>query len=183
MARTGGKTSAKRRPARQMSKQALTRMPNAQPEPSMEEILASIRRIISEDEEEPAQKPTPQTFHPPQTSDQAAREEQSAQAPQEDAADEHLATEDVEMIKKNVAEAMEDEEDSIVDETTAVAASQAFRNLSASVKVTDAPGRSLENIVTDMLRPMIKEWLDANLPAIVEEKVEEEVQRVARRRR
>ncbi|MCA8888147.1 MAG: DUF2497 domain-containing protein, partial [Parvularculaceae bacterium] len=34
-----------------------------------------------------------------------------------------------------------------------------------------------------MLRPMIKEWLDANLPAIVEEKVEEEVQRVARRRR
>ncbi|MEZ5916594.1 MAG: hypothetical protein R3C40_03350 [Parvularculaceae bacterium] len=129
-----------------MSKQALTRMPNAQPEPSMEEILASIRRIISEDEEEPAQKPTPQTFHPPQTSDQAARVDQSAQAPQEDAADEHLATEDVEMmIKKNVAEAMEDEEDSIVDETAAT--SQAFRNLSASVKVTDAPGRSLEDIV------------------------------------
>ena len=31
--------------------------------------------------------------------------------------------------------------------------------------------------------PMIKEWLDSNLPAIVEDKVEEEVQRVARRRR
>ncbi len=154
-------------------------MPNAQPEPSMEEILASIRRIISEDEEEPAQKPTPQTFHPPQASEPAASE-----APQEeDAAGEHLATEDVEMIKKNVAEAMEDDSESIVDETTAVAASQAFRSLSASVKVTDTPGRSLEDIVTEMLRPMIKEWLDANLPTIVEEKVEEEVQRVARRRR
>jgi len=34
-----------------------------------------------------------------------------------------------------------------------------------------------------MLRPMIKDWLDANLAEIVEQKVEEEVQRVARRRR
>ncbi|WP_304608259.1 PopZ family protein [Hyphomonas sediminis] len=39
---------------------------------------------------------------------------------------------------------------------------------------------TLEGLVRELLRPMIKEWLDANLPKIVEEKVEAEVQRIAR---
>jgi cell pole-organizing protein PopZ len=155
----------------------------------MEEILASIRRIISEDEEDPTARPAPAAAPTrPAAVERTAAPVPEYQPPappsaQDDGADEHLATEDVEMIKKNVAEAFEDDVESIVDETTAAAASQAFRSLSATVKVSDTPGRSLEDIVTEMLRPMIKDWLDANLPAIVEEKVEEEVQRVARRRR
>jgi hypothetical protein len=56
-------------------------------------------------------------------------------------------------------------------------------SLSQSVQVSDGRGRTLEDIVVEMLRPMVKDWLDQNLPQIVEEKVEEEVQRVARRRR
>ena len=39
---------------------------------------------------------------------------------------------------------------------------------------------TLEGLVKELLKPMIKEWLDANLPAIVEDKVEAEVQRIAR---
>lgn len=92
-------------------------------------------------------------------------------------------TESLEMLKKNVeAGAPEAEEALILDQTAAAAASQAFENLSQSVRVADKDSRTLEDIVVVMLKPMIKDWLDANLPAIVEEKVEQEVQRVARRR-
>ena len=89
------------------------------------------------------------------------------------------------MIKKSVAEAFEEEGDVILDETAAAAASKAFQSLSQNVRVStpEGEGRTLEDIVVAMLKPMVKDWLDANLPAIVEEKVEEEVQRLARRRR
>jgi cell pole-organizing protein PopZ len=161
-------------------------MDNAQPEPSMEEILASIRRIISEDEEDagpakPAETAKPQGLKKP---DPAPAASPFARKRDEDAAKPHLETEDLEMLKKNVAEATaESVEESILDQPAAAAASEAFRSLSQTVRVNDGDGKTLEDIVVAMLNPMIKEWLNANLPAIVEEKVEEEVQRVARRRR
>jgi cell pole-organizing protein PopZ len=43
-------------------------------------------------------------------------------------------------------------------------------------------GRTLEDVVRELLRPLLKEWLDENLPAIVEEKVQAEVERISRRR-
>jgi cell pole-organizing protein PopZ len=43
--------------------------------------------------------------------------------------------------------------------------------------------RSLEDVVTEMLEPMLKQWLDDNLPSIVERKVQEEIERVSRGRR
>ncbi len=174
-------------------------MENAQPEPSMEEILASIRRIISEDEDDngPGAKPAaakPElTLRPsaqapvqPQTSAPAPQPQQPAavQRPAEALEDRQRKTEDLESIKKNVTAAMqEDTGEDILDRSAAAAATEAFRTLSQSVRISDGPGRTLEDIVVEMLRPMVKDWLDANLPAIVEEKVEEEVQRVARRRR
>lgn len=161
-------------------------MSNAQPEPSMEEILASIRRIISEDEEEPAPKPSPRvepvraaTPEPVRPAAVQPRPTPQPAPPPEPT----FATEDVEMIRKNVAEAMQDDEDGIVASETATAASKAFMSLSQTVQVSDGRGRTMEDIVIEMLRPMIKDWLDQNLATIVEEKVEEEVQRVARRRR
>jgi hypothetical protein len=87
------------------------------------------------------------------------------------------------MIKRNAATAVRTEEESMLTETTAVAASKAFQALSQTVRVTEGPGRTLEDIVTEMLRPMVKDWLDVNLARIVEEKVEAEVERVARRGR
>lgn len=174
-------------------------MDNAQSEPSMEEILASIRRIISEDEDDarpaqPAAQPAAKTEPAPKPVETrraepapAPKPAATAPAPEPKAAPTPipLEAENVEMIRKNVAEAMEQEMgEPILDEPTATAASEAFHNLSETVRVSSREGgQTLEDIVTAMLQPMIKEWLNANLPAIVEEKVEEEVQRVARRRR
>lgn len=42
-----------------------------------------------------------------------------------------------------------------------------------------ASGNPIENMVSEMMRPMIKEWIDTNLPGIVERKVEAEIQQVA----
>ena len=39
---------------------------------------------------------------------------------------------------------------------------------------------TIEGLVREMMRPMLKEWLDENLPGIVEKHVEAEVQRIAR---
>jgi hypothetical protein len=45
-----------------------------------------------------------------------------------------------------------------------------------------AAGRTLEDVVRELLRPLLKTWLDENLPRIVEAKVAEEVERIARSR-
>jgi hypothetical protein len=149
----------------------------------MEEILASIRRIISEDEEAPSAKPTVRA-EPERKAEAISRTAPIRAQPLIAVEPEQkFATEDVEMIRKNVAETMVDEEDGMIETATAAAASKAFASLSQSVQVSDGQGRTLEELVVEMLRPLIKDWLDANLPQIVEEKVEEEVQRVARRRR
>ena len=162
-------------------------MSNAQPEPSMEEILASIRRIISEDEEEapakPAARAEPPRYAEPAPRPAAVQPPKPAPAPAQVEPEQKFATEDVEMIRKNVAEAIGDDDDGMIEETTAVAASKAFMSLSQTVQVSKGEGNTLEDIVVEMLRPMIKDWLNANLAEIVEQKVEEEVQRVARRRR
>jgi cell pole-organizing protein PopZ len=41
---------------------------------------------------------------------------------------------------------------------------------------------TLDAVVRELLRPLLKDWLDEHLPTIVEEKVQAEVDRVARRR-
>lgn len=53
----------------------------------------------------------------------------------------------------------------------------AFGRISA-LKVT-AETKTLEGLVADLLRPMLKEWLDANLPAIAERLVKQEIDRIA----
>jgi uncharacterized protein len=45
-----------------------------------------------------------------------------------------------------------------------------------------AEGRTLEDVVRELLRPLLKQWLDDNLPAIVETAVQAEVERIARSR-
>jgi cell pole-organizing protein PopZ len=42
--------------------------------------------------------------------------------------------------------------------------------------------RTLEDLVQDMLRPMLKGWLDEQLPALVERLVRAEIERVSRGR-
>jgi cell pole-organizing protein PopZ len=59
----------------------------------------------------------------------------------------------------------------------------AFQQLSDALLARATGDRSLEEMTRDMLRTMLKQWLDANLPSIVEDMVREEIQRVARRGR
>jgi cell pole-organizing protein PopZ len=40
--------------------------------------------------------------------------------------------------------------------------------------------RTLEELIRDLLTPMLKQWLDSNLPALVERLVHEEIQRMSR---
>jgi hypothetical protein len=63
-------------------------------------------------------------------------------------------------------------------EATAAVAS-AFNTLTESVNKHEP---SLEDVVRDTLRPMLKSWMDENLPRVVERMVETEVERVTRGR-
>ncbi len=42
-------------------------------------------------------------------------------------------------------------------------------------------GRTVEDLVMDLIRPMLREWLDANLPPLVERLVQREIRNLARR--
>ncbi|MAN73904.1 MAG: pole-organizing protein PopZ [Henriciella sp.] len=72
--------------------------------------------------------------------------------------------------------------EALTDERIAGAAATALGKLMVkrSSSEEEANPNTLDGLMRELLRPMIKEWLDANLPAIVERKVEEEVQRIAR---
>jgi uncharacterized protein len=56
----------------------------------------------------------------------------------------------------------------------------AFRHLSETMFAQGMGGRSLEAVTQDLLRGMLKQWLDDNLPPLVERLVREEIARVAR---
>lgn len=199
---------------------------NAEQEPTMEEILASIRRIINEDEDEkPAEAeaeaaPEPE---PEQAEPEAAAEPVSEPEPEpepqfdaepvsepeeddvleltervEDAAPEPepeeepvslsddlmiLDREDDEPEPEPAPQSAEEDEDRLVDDAPATAAAGMFAALSENLRVSSDQGQTLEGIVRELLRPMLKQWLDDNLPSIVEEKVQAEIERIARRRR
>jgi cell pole-organizing protein PopZ len=71
-------------------------------------------------------------------------------------------------------------ESSILSDATTAAVSAAFGSLTNTILTQNA--RTLEDIVKDMLRPMLKQWLDENLPTIVERMVRLEIERVSRGR-
>ena len=63
---------------------------------------------------------------------------------------------------------------------TSAAVDSAFNSLAQTVLVHNA--RTLEDLVREMLRPMLKTWLDDNLPGMVERLVRAEIERVSRGR-
>jgi uncharacterized protein len=68
----------------------------------------------------------------------------------------------------------------IVSDVTRAAVDAAFNSLAQTVLVQNA--RTLEDLVKEMLRPMLKSWLDDNLPTLVERLVRAEIERVSRGR-
>jgi hypothetical protein len=71
-------------------------------------------------------------------------------------------------------------ERNIMSAGTAAAVDSAFNALAQTVLVQNA--RTLEDLVREMLRPLLKSWLDDNLPGMVERIVKAEIERVARGR-
>ncbi len=66
----------------------------------------------------------------------------------------------------------------LTDDNTAESAAGALGKLISRMDISSE--KTIDGLVREMLKPMIKDWLDSNLPRIVEEKVEAEVQRIAR---
>jgi len=71
-------------------------------------------------------------------------------------------------------------ESGLLSRETSAAVDSAFNALAQTVLVQNA--RTLEDLVREMLRPMLKSWLDDNLPGMVERLVRAEIERVARGR-
>lgn len=199
-------------------------------EPSMEEILASIRKIISDDDTKTTAKaPAPVEESPAGQDDidalmasleaepavAVAQPKPSAAAPAspplevleltEDMAAEVDFMEEMEMESEPVAPApkarpamepraaMPDFEPEVPPARSSpssdnrllssgadAAIAQAFGSLTHTILSQNA--RTLDDLVQDMLRPMLKQWLDDNLPSLVERLVRSEIERVSRGR-
>jgi cell pole-organizing protein PopZ len=70
------------------------------------------------------------------------------------------------------------DEDRLISDATDHTVSGAFNMLAHTVLANN--GRTLDDLVKEMLRPMLKMWLDDNLPTIVERLVRAEIERVSR---
>jgi cell pole-organizing protein PopZ len=68
----------------------------------------------------------------------------------------------------------------LMSATTTAAVDSAFNSLAHTILGQNA--RTLEDLVKEMLRPMLKSWLDDNLPSLVERIVRAEIERVSRGR-
>ena len=73
-----------------------------------------------------------------------------------------------------------EEGEPLVSAHTAASSASAFGALAQRIAMP-REGRTLEDVVREMMNPLLKAWLDEHLPAIVQAKVEEEVERIARR--
>jgi len=69
---------------------------------------------------------------------------------------------------------------SLMSSATSAAVDSAFNTLAHTVLVQNA--RTLEDLVKEMLQPLLKSWLDDNLPGLVERLVKAEIERVSRGR-
>jgi hypothetical protein len=201
-------------------------------EPSMEEILASIRRIIADDDatksaqkpaeagpEAPPARPAPPPRPPSpaprvpdpslSVSSEPVDTEPQDSAPPDQSADILDLTESMasppppepqpmpapafrtidgsfdvsyeEHAEKPAPPRHVSEPSSqLLSGATSAAVDSAFNTLAQTVLVQNA--RTLEDLVREMLRPMLKSWLDDNLPGLVERLVRAEIERVSRGR-
>ncbi|GAA0641946.1 MULTISPECIES: DUF2497 domain-containing protein [Pseudomonadota] len=139
-------------------------------EPSLEEILASIKKVIAEDNRKPRRAPP----------------QRPAPAPARQAAPVDDILELTDSVEPEPA--AEPEEAPLISR----AGEQSMRESLAVLATLTEPGvspqivrsgeTSLEGMVRAMLRPMLAEWLDKNLPPIVEAMVAKEIGRITGRK-
>ncbi len=149
-----------------------------QPEPTMEEILASIRRIISEDDPEEGEQGVAEEAAPAEPVAEAPIEEpQPEPEPEPEPEPQPAQEEDVLELTQKV-----DEDGTVVD----LAAERAAANPApsplpaASAFDSDLPivgGRTLEDVAREVLTVELKAWLEGNLGPLVEEIVRDEIKK------
>ena len=138
-------------------------MADGRNEPSMDEILSSIKRIIADDGRI---RPT-------------AKKVSRTPAPIEEAPEE--------ILELTEADADDVDEDVLLDDDKAQSLRHSFSTLQtlsepgAAPQIVRSGETSLEGLVRDMLRPMLKDWLDSNLPPIVEAMVDREITRITKK--
>ena len=148
-------------------------------EPSVEEILSSIKQVIARDNR------TAATRRRTIVADPVDEEEADDVL---DLADEAIRADEA-AYEEDGGEEREPEADSpLLDDV----ASASMRESLAALATLAQPGArpqivrsgetSLEGLVREMLRPMLAEWLDANLPPLVERMVQAEIARIAGKR-
>ena len=140
-------------------------------DPSMDEILASIRRIVT-DEEVSESVAAADTAHKSADHDILVLTDKVPAEPE-------LKPPPVSASRPLVSGTAQAATASAFDKLAAVRGEVLVEHQGPRLAM---PGRTLEDITQDLLRPMIKGWLDANLPTIVQERVDEEIARIARSR-
>lgn len=78
--------------------------------------------------------------------------------------------------------ALSDDDDRIISDRTEDYGVHQFASLERSIRMGQA-GETLEDIVKGLLRPMLRSWLDENLPGLVERLVQDEIQKMSHRAR
>jgi cell pole-organizing protein PopZ len=135
-------------------------------EPTMEDILASIKKVIAEEKDLRASGPVMRRVE-----------------------EEPLAAEisdDVLELNEPVTPPVEAPVDlgpPLVDQEVARSSRQALETLTtiAATAPPAAPVNPLEEMIRELLRPILKQWLDDHLPAIVDEHVKREITRITGR--
>jgi len=129
-------------------------------EPSMEDILASIKRVIAEEKEIRAAAPPPLL----------EQEEDVLEL------DEGMEVHETPPVPADLGPPL-------IEEQVADTSRQRLEEL-ANVAATAPPlpqTNPLEDVIREMLRPVLKQWLDEHLPGIVDEHVKREIHRITGR--
>jgi len=131
-------------------------------EPSMEDILASIKRVIAEEKEIRASAPPP--------------------LPDADEEDVLELDEGMEVHDAPPAPSV-DLGPPLLEEEAADTSRQRLETLASVAAAAPPPPtvNPLEEMLREMLRPILKQWLDEHLPAIVDEHVKREIHRITGR--
>ena len=130
-------------------------------EPSMEDILASIKRVIAEEKEIRAAAPPPGSEGEDEADDVLELDESM----------EAVTLPPVDLGPPLMEDEVADESRQRLEALAALAAS--------APPVQQA--NPLEELVREMLRPILKQWLDDHLPNIVDEHVKREIHRITGR--
>lgn len=137
-------------------------MADGRHEPSMDEILASIKRIIAdEDHNRPVTKRAAKSAVPDVAQDEVLELTD---------ADENAGSGEV-LLDNNKAQTLRH----------SFSALQTLSEPGAAPQIVRSGETSLEELTRDLLRPILKDWLDTHLPPIVEAMVEREITRITKK--